>query len=127
MKRTSLKRLSAVAVVTLSAVTSAHAEELTSYGRAGGPVGAERIRYVATRPQVSLPEEAVAHPGIAGGPVGADRIRYVVATARKSTWPHPAAYPGIAGGPVGADRILWLFHPAGFEMPTMLAESALTK
>jgi hypothetical protein len=126
MKRISLTKSSAVALVALSALTSAHGEELTSYGRAGGPVGIDRIRYIVASPESASPKQALDYPGIAGGPVGADRIRHIVVTA-KSARTDLAAYPGIAGGPVGADRISWLFNRDRAKTPTVVVKSNPTK
>lgn len=127
MKRTSLTTLSAVALLVLSAVASAQGEGPVSYGRAGGPVGADRIHYIAANAEPSSADRAVEYAGIAGGPVGADRIRHIVDTSKPSTATQVAAYPGVAGGPVGSDRITWLFNRDWVEPPTMTVESSVTK
>ena len=127
MKRISLPTLSAVALVALSALGSAHGAELVSYGRAGGPVGADRIQYVVANAERSSASRVVDYSGIAGGPVGAERIRHVVDTAKPSSATQVATYPGIAGGPVGSDRIEWLFNGHNSRKPTLSVESGLTE
>ena len=110
MKHTSMATLSTVVLVALAAPAAAHADETVSYGRAGGPVGAEAIADVSSRATVSTATEVSNYPGIAGGLVGAERIEYVMTNAKPSSAMQSASYPGIAGGPVGSDRITWLFH-----------------
>jgi hypothetical protein len=126
MTRNTLTTLSTLVLAALSAPMAAHAEEIVSYGRAGGPVGADAIAYVSSRATVSTATKGSNYPGIAGGPVGAELIEHVVANAKPSSATHYASYPGIAGGPVGSDLITWLFHGQQ-SAPTALAASGSLK
>jgi len=68
-------------------MSSAGADEARSYGRAGGPVGADAIDHVVrmARPAVSrLDADEVTIYGQAGQPVGADAVTYVSRRATPS-------------------------------------------
>lgn len=95
----------------LMLLAGAAVAEDTSYGRAGGATGVDRIARVVrdARPAAAAAgQHAVTIYGQAGQPVGADAIEYVSKHAKRSrvSGDATAAWFGRAGGPRGLERIL---------------------
>jgi hypothetical protein len=93
------------ALAIAGAAASANAQVV--YGRAGIPVGAERIAEIARTPAKPSDRDFSKWHGNAGGPVGADAIQQVLNA------PHTvlsgdtdfSQWYGRAGGPVGIQAI----------------------
>ncbi len=87
----------ALAAAAAALVIPAMAGEITSYGRAGGAVGAERIEQVASYVSPRDLSEFDAGHGRAGGPVAAAQVRTVKPTGKVNV---AVDWYGRAGGPL---------------------------
>jgi len=111
-RNVSLGTLSAALLLALATVNLARADE-QSFGRAGGPVGAELISKVVRSATTPVRHGSTFDKvyGNAGGRVGSDAIEFVARTAQPSKAPAELlALFGRAGGPLGPMAIRSTSH-----------------